>query len=327
MMPPSNEEVSVKAIKLDAHRTPVLDDVADPGLAPAGHVLLRVEAAALNPADVKVIAGGFDGRLLHATGDPLLLGFDFSGVVEAVGAGVTTLRVGDAAFGHLPYSGKNAQGSLSDFLLVPAESVAIKPDAVEHAAAAASATTGSTALQGLRDKGRLQPGGRVLINGASGGVGAHAVQIARLLGAEAVVGTCSAAKMDFVSGLGATAVDYRQTPLTAIEGGPFDVILDAAATASYRACRSLLTPRGAYVTTLPGAGLLLDMLWAAFSERRAGFVVVRSRQADLAQLGAWMAAGELEATLDTTVPRTEIERGLARLQSGAVQGKVAITLR
>lgn len=315
------------AIFLDANRAPILETVDDPGLVPAGQLLVRVEAAALNPADSKVIAGGFDGRMLHATDDPLLIGFDFSGVVEAVGAGVDDLRVGQAVFGHLPYSRKNHQGSLADFVVVPEAGVALKPDAVEHVVAAATATTGGTALQALRDHGRLAPGGRVLINGASGGVGAHAVQIARLLGAEAVIGTCSAGKMDFVAGLGATPVDYRQTPLDRIEGGPFDVVFDAAATTTARACRRLLTPDGAFVTTLPGPGLVLDMSWALFSRRRVGFVMVQSRRADLELLAGWLADGALKTPIDTTLPRSEVAAGLARLASGAVQGKVAVTLR
>lgn len=317
----------MKAIILDAQRNPVLDTIADPGLAPPGHLLVRVDAAALNPADLKVIAGGFDGRVLHSTGDPLTPGYDFSGVVEAVGGGVEAIRVGQEVFGHLPYSSKNKQGTLADYVVVPADSVGIKPEGVDHAHAAATATTGCTALQGLRDKGGLKPGGRVLVNGASGGVGAHAVQIARLLGAETVIGTCSAGKMDFVASLGAKPVDYRQTPLDRIEGGPFDVVLDAAAATSYRAVRGLLTPDGAYVTTLPGPGLLLDMLWALFSKRRAGLVFVKSRAADLDQLGGWLADGSLKTVLDTTVPRGEVADGLARLGSGEVQGKVAVSLR
>ncbi len=317
----------MKATVIDADGAPTIETVPDPGLAPPGQLLLRVDAAALNPADVKVIEGQFAGRFLRARTQPLVPGFDFSGVVEAIGDGVASPRVGQAVFGHLPYSSKNTQGSLADYLVVPAESVGPKPDEVSHPTAAATATTGLTALQALRDLGRLRPGGRVLINGASGGVGAHAVQIARLLGAEAVVGTCSAAKMDFVAGLGAEPVDYRQTAFPATPGGPFDVVFDAAATASYRAARALLTDDGAYITTLPGFGLLFDMLAAAFSRRTAGVVVVKSQAADLTQLGGWLADGALETPLDTTVDRADVAEGLARLKSGAVKGKVAVRMR
>ncbi len=316
----------MRAIVLDPDREPVPDLVPDPGLAPDGHVVVRVEAAALNPADLKVVSGSVSGRFLRARTDPLVPGFDFSGVIEACAAGVGDLRITRRVFGHLPYSRANEQGSLADFVVVPADAVAPVSDDVGHRTAAATATTGSTALQGLRDVGRLRPGGRVLVNGASGGVGSHAVQIARLLGAEAVVGTCSAAKMDFVAGLGAEPVDYRRTPLAETPGGPFDVIFDAAAAASYRACRRLLTPDGAYVTTLPGPGLLLDLMWAVFSRRRVGLVVVESRRADLAQLDGWLAEGALRTPIDTTVDRETVAEGLARLASGAVQGKIAVDL-
>ncbi|MCA9540614.1 MAG: NAD(P)-dependent alcohol dehydrogenase [Myxococcales bacterium] len=307
-------------------QTPTWQAVADPGPVPAGHVLLRVKAVGLNPADNKVLNGEFAGRFLHARKFPLVAGYDFSGIIESVGEGVTDLRVAQAVFGHLPYSGKNAQGALGEFLVVLAEQVAVKPDGVSHEIAAATATTASTALQSLRDLGHLAAGGRVLINGASGGVGSHGVQIARLLGAE-VTATCSAAKMRFVESLGCdTVVDYRDTPMRALQGS-FDVVFDAAGAASYGICAHLMAPAGVYVTTLPDAGLIWGKLLTLFSKRSAKVVVVQSRRADLTQLGEWLAAGQLRTPLEETYTDDEIGAALARMASREVTGKLAVTLR
>lgn len=315
------------AIVLDTDRAPIPGAAPDPGLAPSGHVVVRVEAAALNPADLQVVGGTFAGRMLRARTTPLVPGFDFAGVIEACADGVGDLRISQRVFGHLPYGSATRQGSLAERVVVAADAVARVPDGVDFVTAAATATTGSTALQALRDRGGFVAGGRVLVNGASGGVGCHAVQVARLLGAEAVVGRCSAGKMDFVADLGAEPIDYRRTPLGETPGGPFDVVLDAAATGSYRASRRIMTPAGAYVTTLPGPGLLLDLLWAMFSARRVALVTVRPRRADLDQLAGWLAAGDLRTPLDTTVRRLDIAEAFARLRSGDVRGKVAVEMR
>lgn len=289
----------------------------------AGEILVRVRAAAVNPADVKVVTGELGSGFIHAMKFPMAVGFDFSGVVEQSGAGVTSRAAGDEVFGHLPYSRSTRQGSFAELVVVKPGSVGIKPPGVSFETAAAAATVGCTALQALRDKGRLKAGQRVLINGASGGVGSYAVQIARQLGAE-VWGTASAAKADFVRGLGATEViDYRATPLASL-GETFDLVLDAASMSSFRETRHLIARGGAYVTLLPSASLLGGLLLSLFSSRRCTFVTVQSRAADLDQLGAWLAEGALDASVERTYPLSEVGDALAALQSGAVQGKLAI---
>lgn len=286
-------------------------------------ILVRVRAAAVNPADFKVVTGKDGGAFIHAMKFPMAVGFDFSGVVERVGSRVTARVVGDEVFGHLAYGRWTRQGSFAELVTAKPASVAVKPSNVSFEAAAAAATAGCTALQGLRDKGRLKAGQRVLINGASGGVGSYAVQIARQLGAE-VWGTASAAKMDFVRSLGATKViDYRSTPLASI-GETFDLVLDAASMSSFRKTRHLLNRGGAYVTLLPSASLLGGVLLSLFSSKRCTFVTVQSRAADLDQLGAWMAAGDLDPSVERTYPLSKAGDALAALQSGAVQGKLAV---
>jgi len=291
----------------------------------ADEILVRVHAAAVNPADLKVVSGKDGAAFIHARKFPTAIGYDFSGVVEKVGANVRGRTVGDEVFGFLPYSGTNKQGSFAELVSVKAHAVGVKPGGVSHEQAAASATVGCTALQGLRDKGGLRAGQRALINGASGGVGSFAVQIARQLGAE-VWGTASAANADFVRELGAARViDYRKTPLRSLDA-KLDVVLDAAVTSSFQEVRGLLNAGGAYVTLLPSTSLFVGMVSSLFSSKRCGLVMVKSRAADLDQLGQWLAAGEVRASIDETFPLSEITTALSVQESGSIRGKLAIRL-
>jgi NADPH:quinone reductase-like Zn-dependent oxidoreductase len=288
-------------------------------------ILVRVHAAAVNPGDLKVVSGKDGGAFLHAKNFPTAIGFDFSGVVEKVGARVRSRSVGDEVFGYLAYSMTNKQGSFAELVAVKPHTVGTKPAGVSHEQAAASATVGCTALQALRDKGRLKRGQRVLVNGASGGVGTYAVQIAKLLGAE-VWGTASAANADFVRDLGATqVVDYRKTPLSSLEA-KFDIVLDAASMSSFQEVRDLLNAGGAYVTLLPSASLFGGMLLTLFSSKRCAFVMARSRAADLDQLGRWLAAGQVRAPIEETFAFAQITQALAAQESRSLQGKLAVRI-
>ena len=167
-----------------------------------------MRAAAVNPADLKVLAHRGGGSFLHASRFPLILGFDFSGVVAEVGAAAGPHAIGDEVFGFLPYARSTRGGSFGEYVAVGADTVGPRPRSISHEQAAAAATSAATALQALR-KGKLAAGQTVLINGASGGVGSYAVQIAKILGAT-VIATCSASKIDHVKALGATRVyDYK----------------------------------------------------------------------------------------------------------------------
>jgi NADPH:quinone reductase-like Zn-dependent oxidoreductase len=295
----------------------------DPPHMGADDILVRVHAAAVNPADLKVVSGENGAGFIHAKRFPTAIGYDFSGVVEGVGANVRGRSAGDEVFGFLPYARSNDQGTFAELVSVKPDAVGAKPPEISHEQAAASTTVGCTALQGLRDKGGLKAGQRVLINGASGGVGSFAVQIAKQLGAE-VWGTASAAKADFVRNLGAIeVVDYRRTPLRSLPT-KFDVVLDAASMSSFQEVRSLLTNGGAYVTLLPSASLFAAMLWTLFSSKRCGLVIVKSRAADLDQLGRWLAEGKLRASIEETFDLSQIATALAAQQSGSIQGKLAV---
>jgi len=288
-------------------------------------ILVRVCAASINPADLKVIRGKDGGGFLHAKNFPTAIGFDFSGVVEQVGANAQGRAVGDEVFGHLAYSPSTKQGSFAELVAVKPETVGIKPPAVRHEDAAAAATVGCTALQGLRDRGRLQSGQRVFVNGASGGVGSYAVQIAAALGAE-VSGSASAAKASFVHSLGVERViDYRETSPSSLNE-TFDVFLDAAATSSFGEAKGLLNRGGAYVTLLPSAPLFGAMFLSLFSSKRCGFVTVQSRAADLEQLAAWIVSGQLKTSVEETFPLSDIHTALSALDSGRVRGKLAVRI-
>jgi NADPH:quinone reductase-like Zn-dependent oxidoreductase len=298
----------------------------DPPEAGPDDMLVRVRAASVNPADLKVVTGKDGAAFIHAKRFPMAIGYDFSGVVEKVGANVRARSAGDEVFGFLAYTPSNGQGSFAELVSVKPDAVGIKPSGLTHEQAAVSATAGVTAIQGLRDKGRLEAGQRVLVNGASGGVGSFAVQIAKQLGAE-VWGTSSAAKASFVRRLGADeVVDYRKTPLRSLPM-KFDLVLDAASMSSFQEVRSLLEDGGAYVTLLPSPSLFVAMLWTLFSSKRCGFVMVKSKAADLDQLAHWLAAGNVRPSIERTYDLSEVTEALAAQQSGRVQGKLAIRVQ
>ena len=289
-----------------------------------GQIAVRVIASAVNPADLKVLRAELTGRVLHARTKPLVSGYDFSGTIEACGAGVTDVKVGDEVFGHLPYSAGNRQGAFAERVVVPRSEVGRKPAAISHELAAASPTPGLTALQSLRDVGRLTAGGHALVTGAAGGVGSIAIGVAHLLGAK-VTGVCSTYAMDFVRELGADdIVDRRARDPSTLEG-PYDVILDAAAAYSYASMRHALAPAGTFVTTLPSGRWALGKLMSVASKRRCKLFVVHSRAADLEQLGAWLAGG-LKVPIDARFPVRDLRAALDRYTRGELKGRIAIAV-
>jgi NADPH:quinone reductase-like Zn-dependent oxidoreductase len=286
----------------------------------SGEVRVRVVASALNPADYKVITGAL--KFLHARNMPLIVGYDFSGTIDAVGSSVTGLSVGDDVFGVLPYGPGNRRGAFAELLLAKASEVAVKPASVPHQVAAAAATTGLTAIQSLRDLGRLPArDGSVLVTGVSGGVGSIAVGVAKRLNAR-VTAVGSGAGLDVARRLGATEVlDRKVTALPGDLRAQFDVVFDAAAAYRWSQWNRALRPGGAFVTTLPSLTFVVDKLKSLFSRTRVHFVSVKSRPSDLTLLGSWLADG-LEVPLTDTIPVREVAKGLARLQSAG--GRIAV---
>ena len=286
-----------------------------------GQVRVKVHASAVNSSEMKVATGA--AKILHGRNFPMVLGYDFSGVVDGVGANVSSVGEGDEVFGFLPYSGANKQGAFAEYTLSKESGLTRKPASVSHAIAAAAATPAITALQSLRDLGRLRTGGRVLIIGASGGVGALGIGVAKKLGAE-VVAICATHAVAFVEELGADAVIDRRKidPLVAATGS-FDVVFDAAAASSWSATRHLLGRGGVYVTTLPGWAIVLHLGLSLFTDTRAKMVMVRNRADDLAVLGRWLTEG-LKVPIDSTVPVRDVVVGIKRLAAGEMRGRIGV---
>jgi NADPH:quinone reductase-like Zn-dependent oxidoreductase len=300
----------------------VLSVVERPAPTPGpGQVLVDVAAAALNPKDVLTRGGKmrfFSGRRF-----PMRVGYDWSGTVRAVGRGVEGLVPGEDVFGMIQAW---AGGAVAEQVVVEASQLAKKPAGLSHVQAAAIPLAALTALQALRDDGRLVAGQRVLINGASGGVGTFAVQVGRLLGGH-VVAVTSARNAELVRSLGASEVlDYAATSATSVSP-PVDVFFDVFGNQRFAACRPALTPTGTWVSTVPRLHVVASQLRSRFSSQRARLVLVRSRRKDLEQLAAWASAGSLQPVIDRVLPMADIAAAQRHLGTRRARGKVVLTTR
>jgi NADPH:quinone reductase-like Zn-dependent oxidoreductase len=288
-----------------------------------GQVRVRVVASALNPADYKVLLGTM--KFLHARNRPLVVGYDFSGTVDAVGRAVTGFSVGDEVFGCLPYGPGNRQGAFAESLLAKSDEIALKPARVSHEVAAAATTTGLTAIQSIRDLGRLPAsGGQVLVTGVSGGVGSMSIGVAQKLNAS-VTAVGSGAGLDLARRLGAVDVwDRTKQTLPGDIHQRFDVVFDPSAAYRWRQWRGALKPGGAFVTTLPSLPFVADKIHSIFTATRVHFINVKSRPTDLGLLGSWLEEG-LEVPLAATIAVREIAAGLARLQKTG--GRISVRVQ
>jgi NADPH:quinone reductase-like Zn-dependent oxidoreductase len=285
-----------------------------------GEVRVRVVASALNPADYKVLLGTM--KFLHGRNRPLIVGYDFSGTVDAVGPEVKARSVGDEVFGFLPYGPFNKRGAFAQALIAKCEEIASKPKGISHETAAAAATTGLTAIQSMRDLGRLPAsGGQVLVTGASGGVGSISVGVANKLNAS-VTAVGSGMGLEIARRLGAASVlDRTQADLPGNIHEQFDVVFDAAAAFRWRKWRGTLKTGGAFVTTLPSFAFAVDKAASLFARTRVHFVNVKSRPADLELLAGWLEEG-LEVPLATSIPVRDLAKGLAQLQKAG--GRISV---
>lgn len=291
--------------------------------------LVRVRAASVNPADWYGLTGRpYAGRVAMGLRKPKSdrVGTDFAGTVAAVGKDVTHVRPGDEVYG-------GRSGALAEYVCVR-DAVARKPTNVIFEQAAAVPVAAITALQGLRDKGGLQPGQKVLVNGASGGVGTFAVQIAKALGAE-VTGVCSTGNVDLVRSLGADhVVDYTTEDFTR-SGRRYDVLLDVAGSRSWSACKRVLEPRATLVivgapkgTRLLGplSRIVRLRLASVGSKRKAVFFIAKLNRADLDVLRELIEAGQVTPFVDRTYPLSETAAAFRYLGEGHARGKVVVTL-
>ncbi|MFH9011170.1 NADP-dependent oxidoreductase [Streptomyces sp. NPDC017943] len=278
-------------------------------------VLVRVRAAGVNPTDWKHRAtGGFLGR------PPFVLGWDVSGVVEAVGIGVAAFAPGDEVFGMLPYP--FGHGSHAEYVIAPVRALTRKPDGVDHVQAGALPLVSLTAWQALTEHAGLQPGQRVLIHAAAGGVGHVAVQIAKARGAY-VIGTASAGKHDFLREIGVDeAVDYRETDFTEVVKD-VDVVLDTIG--GDNALRSLrvLRPGGVLVSILPGGS---DELYEEAGRLgvRALRMLVDADRGGMEAVADLLRTGKLRATIAGTFPLSAAARAHEQGDTGRTTGKLVL---
>ena len=289
-------------------------------------VLVRVQAAAVNPSDWYLLRGepflirpqaGLR-RPKHRT-----LGADIAGVIAAVGRDITAFKPGDAVFGDNSGSGR---GGFAEFVAMPAAALTSKPANVAWEAAAAVPMAGVTALQGLRTHGRIRAGQKVLINGASGGVGTFAVQIAAALDAQ-VTAVCSTGKMEMVRSLGAHhVIDYTQEDFTA-RPEQYDLIFDTVGNHTVAAYRRVLSSNGRFVTTqfLPALSVLTP--WFALTSRQTmRNMIAQPNQDDLALLAELLTAGKLTPVIDRRYPLHALPDALHYVGQGHAKGKVIITV-
>jgi NADPH:quinone reductase-like Zn-dependent oxidoreductase len=293
-------------------------------------VLIRVRAASVNPLDWRLMAGKppllrlFFGLRKPRSGRP---GVDVAGGVEAVGSKVTQFKPGDEVFG-------SCRGAFAEYACSGESKIAMKPDNVTFEQAASINVAGLTALQGLRDKGKIQPGSKVLINGAAGGVGTFAVQIAKSFGAH-VTGVCNTRNIEMVRSIGADEViDYTQDDFTT-SNQRHDLILDCVGNHSFSACRRVLNTGGRFVMVggphdpsmiLLLAEMIKDVLVSVFISQKAVMFIAKSSQDDLTLIGQLIATGKIKPVIERRYTLSEAADAIGHVEEGHARGKVVITL-
>jgi NADPH:quinone reductase-like Zn-dependent oxidoreductase len=321
----------VKAIVQDRFGPPeVLElreiDQPEPG---ADEVLVRVHAASVNPADWYAMTGTpYLARPQMGLRKPKTrLGIDLAGVVEAVGGNVARLQPGDEVFGA-------GTGALAEYVAVAEDALVPKPASVSFEQAAAVPVAGLTALQGLRDKGRIQPGQQVLVNGASGGVGTFAVQVAKSFGAE-VTGVCSPRNVEMAGSLGADQViDYTREDFTQTDRR-YDLLFDVAGSRPWAACRRVLHPQATLVLVgAPKGNRLLGpldhigkvRLASLRASQRVVFFISKRRNEDLVALQGLLEARTVTPVVERTYALRETAHAFRYLGEGHARGKLVITV-
>ena len=322
----------MKAIMQDKYGSPdvlELRDIDKP-VVKDHDVLIRVRAASVNAADWHFMRGlPYIARLSLGPVKPKtkVRGRDAAGHVEAVGKSVTRFRPGDEVYAEVD------TGSLAEFTSAPEDIVGLKPANLTFEQAAAVPLAANTALQGLRDKGQVQPGQKVLIYGASGGVGTFAVQIAKAFGAD-VTGVCRTKKMDMVHSIGADhVIDYTQEDFTQ-KGQRYDLFFDLVGNRSLSDCRRVLSPEGTLVLSGGEGGrwigavghLIGSLARGVFMKQKVQPFLAKKSGEDLAVLKELIEAGKIRPVIDRAYPLSEVPGAIRYLEDGRAQGKVVITV-
>lgn len=314
-----DEYGSPDVLRFEEVDTPVVED---------DQVLVRVRAASVNPLDWHNVRG--EPYVMRAGGGLTKpknngLGADVSGLVESVGKNVTEFQPGDEVFGM-------SVRTLAEYVRVSRDGIVPKPTNLTFEQAAGVPVGAITALQGLRDKGHIEAGQRVLINGAAGGVGSFAVQIAKALGGE-VTGVCSTRNVDLVRSIGADqVVDYTKDDF--VKGGPYDLVFDAVGNRSLADCRRALKPDGTLVIVGAAAGRwigplvapLKALLLAPFVSQKMVFFISKRSKDDLLFLKDLIEEGKVTPVIDRSYPLSDVAEAIRYLEEGHARGKVVITV-
>jgi NADPH:quinone reductase-like Zn-dependent oxidoreductase len=297
-------------------------------------VLVRIRAVGLNPYDWHFLRGEpllfrpMMGVGVRKPRRPTILGSDIAGVVESVGTDVTRFRPGDEVYGT------KGPGACAEYAVIAERALALKPAGVTFEEAAAVPMAGLTALQGMRDFGRLESGQKVLVNGASGGVGTFAVQIARALGAAEVTGVCSTGNVELVRSIGADhVIDYTRQDFTRSDVR-HDLVVDTVGNRSLRALMRALTPKGTLVLVGGGGGRLLGpmgqmiraKLMSPFVSQGLVSMLATVKAQDLDRMRGFMEAGTVKSIVDRTYPLAEAAAAMRYLEQHHARGKVVITV-
>jgi 2-desacetyl-2-hydroxyethyl bacteriochlorophyllide A dehydrogenase len=284
-------------------------------------LLVKVYASSVNPVDWKIRAG----QLQFLTGYkfPMVLGFDVSGEVVAVGDSVTRFQTGDKVYAYLD---SLPGGAYAEYAAVSERVACFKPDNMSYEQAAAVPLAATTALQALRDLGQILPGHKVLINGASGGVGSFAVQIAKAFKGE-VTAICSSQNVELVQSLGGDRViDYTVQDFTK-DTSFYDIIFDAVGKESFSGCQNILKPNGVYVTTLPDPdSVVQSFLTFLLPGKKSKLIVAQSSGQDLAYLKELIEGGKIRSVIDRTYSLEELAVAHAESEQGHVVGKLVIAV-
>jgi NADPH:quinone reductase-like Zn-dependent oxidoreductase len=331
--PPAGAAPAMKAIVYRCYGSPdvlKLEEIAKPSIAD-DRMIVKVHAASVNPLDWHYMRG--EPYFMRAmvgmrTPDSIHMGVDFAGTVESVGKNVKQFKPGDEVFG-------GRDGAFGEYVSVAEKgSLAMKPTNMSFEQAAAVPIAAITALQALRDKGNVQAGQTVLINGASGGVGTFAVQIAKVYGAK-VTGVCSTRNLELVRSIGADEViDYTQTDFTKSEQR-YDLIIDTVGTHSLSDYRRVLKPRGALIIVGsldkghwlgPLSGSFDAWLYAHFVSQKMVFLLAELNPKDLDTLRDWMQGGKITPVIDRRYALSEVPEAIRYLEQGHARGKIIVAV-
>jgi NADPH:quinone reductase-like Zn-dependent oxidoreductase/predicted acetyltransferase len=295
-----------------------LADIAAPKVSP-GNVVVKIEAAAVNPIDWKIRKG--EMKMVVRVPFPITMGGEYAGTISEVASDVTRLKVGDKVWGCHPHE----VGAFAEFIEAPEAAVGVRPAKLDVKEAASLPVGALTSLQALRDKGELKAGQRVLVNGASGSVGIAAVQIAKVLGAT-VTAVCSEAKFDLVKGAGAAeCIDYKKDDFTKL-GKKWDIIFDAAATKHFSTCHEALEAHGHYITTISSGGDMVSPVLNPVRSQKSHFIFMKPNAADMDFVRGLVDEGKLKPFVGPVFPLEKAAEAQSLAEAGKATGKVIVTI-